>query len=532
MLPDKIMKASGQREDPKIVRGQTGFVAWILVLLIAVGGALGVAYMYRDMLGETKLGQLLNLKAESPSKNIYYCPMHPQIQSDRPGTCPICNMNLEKKAPEKESASKQKPAALTKAKDLYYCPMHPQIQSDKPGTCPICNMDLVKKQGEETPMTETLPSGTVRINPDMQQLIGVEYGEVTEQPLSKTILTVGRLAYDETKITRIQTKIEGWIEKTFVDFTGMLVKKGQPLISVYSPELFSAQQELIIARQTLEALAASEFKEIRANAESLYTSTKERLRLWNIPEGEIKQIEQRGAPIRALTFYSPIDGFVINRNAYPGQRIAPDTELYTIADLSTIWVLADVFEYEMARIQMGQTATMELSYFPGETFKGVISYIYPVLDNTSRTLKVRVQFPNPGFKLKPDMWANVTLKIDYGPQLSVPGSAVLDSGTEQIVFVALADGYFEPRRIQLGAQVDNWHIVLSGLKRGEKIVTSGNFLIDSESKLKSALSGMGSPEHAEHGGGPPSGGGDGQKDQGSSHPKAATGGQADHSVHK
>ena len=308
----------------------------------------------------------------------------------------------------------------------------------------------------------------------------------------------------------------------------MLVKKGQPLISVYSPELFSAQQELIIAKQTMDALARSEFGEIRANAESLYTATKERLRLWNISESEVKQIESRSTPVKALTFYSPMDGFIINRNAYPGQRIAPETELYTIVDLSTIWVLADVFEYEIARVQVGQSATMELTYFPGETFKGIISYIYPIVDNTSRTLKVRMQFPNPGFKLKPDMWANVTLKIDYGPQLSVPGSAVLDSGTEQIVFVALGDGYFEPRKVQLGAQVGSRYIVLSGLTRGEKIVTSGNFLIDSESKLKSALSGMGNPEHAGHGG---AASGGGQKGLEPMQPKAAPGVQADHTGH-
>jgi RND family efflux transporter MFP subunit len=504
MIPDKMVKDSPQRQRPKVLLNRNGSVAWVLVLLIAIGGAAGVGYIYRDTLGETKLGQLLHLHTEAPSKDIYYCPMHPQYQSDRPGTCPICNMNLEKMPPEKQVAAMPKtPAekegqASAEKKVLYWTdPMIPGYKSDKPGKSPM-GMDLVPIYEEEAPSAKALPPGAVRIAAQTQQLIGVEYGEVTEQPLSKTILTVGRVTYDETKIARIQSRIDGWIDSVFVDFSGKLVKKGQPLFSLYSPELFSAQQELLIARKTMESLANSEFKDVSANAESLYQSTRERLKLWNISEGEIKQIEKRGAPTRALTLYSPIDGFVLTRNAYPGQRIAPDTELYSIADLSTIWVLADVFEYELARIQLGQTATMELSYFPGETFKGVISFIYPALDNASRTLKVRLQFPNPGFKLKPDMWANVTLKIDYGRQLSVPGSAVLDSGTEQIVFVALADGYFEPRKIELGAQVDNRFIVLSGLQRGEKIVTSGNFLIDSESKLKSALSGMGSPGHAEH----------------------------------
>jgi len=491
---------SRQASVSDFIRRQHGSVAWLLVLIIALVGVLGVAYLYRGMLSETGLGRFFRLSAESHLKDIYYCPMHPQIQSNQPGTCPICNMNLEKRAPEKETAPKQRAETGIPAKDLYFCPMHPQIQSNQPGTCPICNMDLVKKASDETSGPGTHPVGAVRINPEMQQLIGVEYGEVVEEPLFGTLLTVGRLTYDETRIARIQTKIEGWLERTFVDFTGMLVKKGQPLISVYSPELFSAQQELIIARQALEALAASEFSEIKASAESLYTATKQRLRLWNITEGEIREIEKRGVPRRALTFYSPIEGFVITRNAYPGQRIAPDTELYTIADLSTIWLLADVFEYEIARIQLGQTATMELSSFPGEIFTGVVSYIYPMMDSTSRTLKVRVQFPNPGFRLKPDMWANVSLKIDYGRQLSIPVSAVLDSGTEQIVFRALADGYFEPRRIQLGAQVGGRYIVLKGLERGERIVISGNFLIDSESKLKSALSGVESSAHAGHNG--------------------------------
>jgi RND family efflux transporter MFP subunit len=413
-------------------------------------------------------------------------------------------------------------------KILYWVdPMNPSNKSDKPGKAP-CGMDLVPVYAdEEAAGEEPLPAGAVQIGPQKQQLIGVEYGEAAEEALSRSIRTVGGVTYDETKISHVHTRIEGWIEKVFVDFTGELVKKGQPLLSIYSPELVSAQQELLIAKKSKDILGNSPFKEVGAGSLSLYDSSRQRLRLWNVSDAQIKQIEKRGAPITSLTLSSEINGFVLTRNAFTGLRVTPETELYTVADLSTVWVIADVYEYEAPMIKIGQAATMTLPYFPGKMFKGKVTYIYPGLDKTTRTLKVRLEFPNRDFQLKPDMYSNVELHVDYGVQLAVPAEAVLDSGAEQIVFVALDNGYFEPRKVTLGQKVGNRFIIADGLKKGERIVTSGNFLIDSESRLKSAVGGMAGMGHAGHGGEAP------QADTGknSGERQLPSDAQSDHSQH-
>lgn len=378
------------------------------------------------------------------------------------------------------------------AQAVYYCPMHPEYTSDRPGECPICGMTLVKREEPkpEEAHSEAFPPGTVRIDPRKQQLIGVTVGEVTFGPITHTIRTVGKITYDETKIARVHAKIEGWIEKVHVDFVGKFVRKGQPLLEIYSPELVATQQELLLALRAKELLGRSSYRDVASGAASLYEASRKRLEFWDIPEEEIQRIQRRGEPLRTLTLYAPVSGYVLARNAFERQRVTPETELYTIADLSTVWVLVDIYEYEAPMVRLGQKATMTLPYFPGEVFHGRVVYIYPQLDNTTRTLKVRLEFPNPGLRLKPDMYADVQLQISYGQQLSVPEEAVLDSGTEQIVFVAHEGGYFEPRRVRVGPKVANRYIILSGLKPGERIVTSGNFLVDSESRLKSALTGM------------------------------------------
>ena len=403
-------------------------------------------------------------------------------------------------------------------KVLYWQdPMHPAYKSDKPGKAPDCGMDLVPIYETDVEPKANLPEGAFQISPEKQQLIGVQYGEAAYSPVSKTVRAVGRLAYDETKIVRIHTRFEGWIEKVWVDFTGKLVEKGQPLISVYSPELLQTQQEFMLARRGREELAESTFRGAINASESLYQAARKRLELWDINEAQIAELEKSGKPTKTLTLYAPTDGFVLTRNAFPKQRVTPETELYAIADLSTIWVIADVYEYEAPEIKLGQTANVTLAYYPGRTFRGKVTYIYPQLDSATRTLKVRIELANPKFELKPDMYANAELKIDYGKRLVVPQEAVLDSGSEQTIFIAHEGGYFEPRKVQLGAKVDNTFIVLGGLKAGERVVTSANFLVDSESKLKSAAGGMGMPG-MNHGGG------------GAANSKPSP--QADHSQHQ
>lgn len=304
----------------------------------------------------------------------------------------------------------------------------------------------------------------------------------------------------QTMIARVYPKISGWIDQVYVDFTGKAVKQGQPLLSLYSPDLVTAQQELITARKARDTLGAGQFTDAGRSSLALYESARQRLLLWDIGEAQIRQILKAGTPSKSLALASPAGGFVLTRNAYPGQRVTPETELYSIADLSIIWVLADVYEYELPMIQLGQTGIMSLPYFPGKTFTGKITYIYPELDPTTRTLKVRLECPNPDLHLKPDMYANVEFTIDYGKKLTIAQQAVLDSGTEQVVFVALEGGYFEPRRITLGRRVGDHFIVLDGLRPGERVVTSATFLIDCESQLKSALGGLGTGAHAGHGG--------------------------------
>src|SRR6266542_838649 len=382
-------------------------------------------------------------------------------------------------------------------KVLYWVdPMHPAYKSDKPGKAPDCGMDLVPVYAEEGSVARTnLPEGAFQITPEKQQLIGVRYGAAEFKAVGRTLRAVGRLAWDETKITRVHPRVEGWIEEVFVDFTGKQVGKGQPLISVYSPELWQTQQEYLLALKGRDELANSPFHEAVAGSASLLAAARKRLELWDIEMAQLEHLEHTGKPFKALKMYAPSDGFVLTRNAFPKQRVTPETELYTIADLSTIWVIADIYEYEAPEIKIGQSATVTLAYFPGRSYRGKVTYVYPQLDNATRTLQARIEIANPGFALKPDMFANVELAIGYGKQVVVPQEAVMDSGAEQLVFVAHEGGYFEPRNVRLGAKVDNEFIVLGGLKAGERVVTSANFLIDSESKT-SLLSNP--ADHSQH----------------------------------
>jgi RND family efflux transporter MFP subunit len=344
--------------------------------------------------------------------------------------------------------------------------------------------------GGQAQQMENMTPGTVVLDAATQQKIGVTYATVRRARLNRTIDTVGLVQMDEEKISRVHVKIAGWINKVYLNYVGKLVKKGEPLFTLYSPDLVATEQEYLIAHRGQQYLSKTPYSDVSAGANSLLDATRDRLRLWDISDAQIHNLETTGKAERDMTLYSPIDGFVMTRNAYEQTYVTPETDLYDIADLSTIWVYVDIFEYEAPFVHVGQTAQMQLSYFPGKTYRGKVTYIYPTLDPKTRTIKVRLEFPNPGYELKPDMYADVQLNVDYGAQTLVPSEAVLNSGTRQVVFIAKPNGYFEPRDIKIGDQFDGQTVVLAGLKPGEKIVASGNFLIDSESRLGAAMQQM------------------------------------------
>jgi RND family efflux transporter MFP subunit len=429
--------------------------------------------------------------ATSERKVLYwYDAMNPQHHYDKPGKAPdgmdLVPMYADQKTPPAQSTST---SPKGERKILYwYDPMHPQYKSNKPGTAPDCGMDLVPKYADE--QAASMAPGSVMISADKQQLIGVRTAEVKRETLIRDVRTTGQVAADESKIAHVHVKINGFIDKVFVDYIGQLVKKGQPLFTLYSPDLVSTQEEYLIAKRGEKTLGTSPFSEVAQSSQSLLRSTRERLKLWDISDEQIKKLDESGQVQRTITFYSPVAGVVTDRKAFPNTSVNPDTELYTVSDLSTIWVNADVFEYEVPFVKVGQHAEMQLSYYPGKKWNGRVSFIYPTVDPTTRTVKVRLEFPNPDLQLKPQMFADVQLTVNYGNRVVVPQEAVLDSGREQTVFVAKDGGYFEPRKITTGAKLDGKVVVLSGLKAGETIVTSGNFLIDSESRLKSAAGSM------------------------------------------
>ncbi len=340
-----------------------------------------------------------------------------------------------------------------------------------------------------------IPADAVMISPERQQLIGVRTARVERASVEHTIRTVGEVTYDERRVAHIHTRIKGWIEKLHVDFTGKLVEKGQPLLEIYSPELVSTQEEYLLALRARDSLGNSPFAEIASSSRSLLEATRRRLLLWEITPEQIRELEERNEPQTTLTLFSPIRGFVINKNAWEGKFVGPQDELYTIADLRRVWVLADVYESELDYVRPGQPAAISLSYLPGQEFTGRVDYIYPYLEGETRTVKVRVVLDNPGWQLKPDMFANVQLRTRLGEALMIPEDAVIDTGERQVVFLALPGGHFQPREIEVAGRFNGKIRVLSGLEEGDTVVSGATFLIDSESKLRSAMGNMAGHQH-------------------------------------
>ncbi|HET9480934.1 MAG TPA: efflux RND transporter periplasmic adaptor subunit [Candidatus Polarisedimenticolia bacterium] len=430
--------------------------------------------------------------AVAERKQLYHCPMHPTMVSDQPGDCPICQMRLVPIEEPSEPDSAAGPGGGTKI--IYRSTMNPSEVSDSPGKDSM-GMEMVPVEVDssaEAAGPAVAGRAPVKLTGRKWQLIGVRTARVERRPASRTIRAVGRVTYDETRLHHIHTKVAGWIERLYANATGELVTKGHPLLTIYSPELVSSAEEYLLARRTREELGDSEVESLRRSGEGLVESARRRLLLFDVTPAQIEALETRGEALRTLTLFAPVTGHIIVRNVQQGQRIDAGTNLLDIADLGRVWVLADIYEYELPFVRQGQRATMSLSYLPGRRFEGRVDLIYPMVSEQTRTVKVRIEFPNPDLALKPDMFAEVELHSDLGDRIVIPDSAVISSGQRDVVFVDLGDGTLAPREIKLGVRLQDEVEVLEGISEGESLVVSGNFLIDSESRLKAALNAAGS----------------------------------------
>jgi RND family efflux transporter MFP subunit len=431
-------------------------LAGITILLTLAGAALFI-----------ECSKKADIHAQAGQETVYHCPMHPNYLSHQSGNCPICGMTL---VPVNSSTPQMEKG---KGKALYYRDaMNPSFTSDKPGKAPD-GMDLV-------PVYESEDQGNgVRIDPAMVQSIGVQTEKAMVRTLMRDVRATATIMPDERRVSIITTKVMGYIEKLFVNYTGQRVKVGQALYSVYSPDLVGAQAEY------LQVFKNNDSKD----SGQLLRSARKRLMNWDLTEAQIADLEKRGSPERALTIVSPAEGLVAEKMVVEGQTIEPGMQLYKVVDYSRVWVEAAIYQQDIPLVTIGQKGTIDLDFYPGEHFTGMITYIAPELNMESRTLKVRLETPNtPTFKIKPGMNANVMIhSIINKKAITVPDQAVIHSGTRTLVVIAKGGGYFEPREINIGRTAGGYTEVLSNVREGEEIVVSSQFLIDSESNLKAAI---------------------------------------------
>jgi multidrug efflux pump subunit AcrA (membrane-fusion protein) len=438
----------------------------------------------------------------------YQCPMHPTYISDKSGTCPICGMDLvpieknrsessEKStvtSPSTEQAAvseknKIEPSASGDRKILFYRnPMDPSISSPVPAKDEM-GMDYVPVYSDEVSLPDKVVKGlaTVTIDEKGIRLAGIQTEKAVKQKLEGDIRAVGLVKPDETLVRHVHTKNSGWIEKLYVNTTGQLVKAGQTLLTIYSPQLLGSQEEFLRARENAMRFANSSIPEVRKGGEDLLKAARRRLELFDVPESLIQEIERTNMPKRTVTLLSPVSGFVTAKGVYEGQQVEPGMELFTITDLSRIWIEADFYEFEAPLIRLGQKAVFTFPFDPKAQKAGQISYIYPYLDPQSRTLRARFEFQNNDFSLKPEMYVNVSMKIETLDSVVVPDSSIMNTGVRQIVFVRIGEDRFEPREVKVGYRSGGLTQILSGVNADEKVVVRANFLLDSESRLRAAI---------------------------------------------
>jgi Cu(I)/Ag(I) efflux system membrane fusion protein len=482
MERDTDTRLGSQPKRPRM-RGIVWLALGVLVIGFAAGGTAVWWFMRSD--------------EESPAtavapeqKPLYQCPMHPSITSDHPGDCPICGMKLVEVKPD-QSAPGGTPAPGERKIVFYRSPMDPKQTSHTPRKDEM-GMDYVPVYEDEVPgaggpQVEGL--ATVTIDPMRQQLIGLRTAPVTRGSVAGSWRTVGRVEVDPTRVRKTNVKVEGYIERMYVDFVGRRVRKGEPLFSIYSPSLLATENEYVLALQTRDALARG--GAFGDSGDSLVASARRKLELWDVPAKEIERLEQTRQPSKLLTFLSPIAGVVTAKNVVEGARVNPGDTPYEITDLGMVWVMADAYETDLARVHVGMPATLTVQAYPNQPFQGNVEFIDPLLDPKTRTAKVHVHFPNPAGVLKPEMFGNIVLEGTKREGLRIPADAVIRSGTEDVVFLALGNGKFAPRQVQLGAKSGDQIEVVGGLTEGQEVVLRANFLVDSESQLRSSLSAIG-----------------------------------------
>jgi len=460
----------------------------IVLLIIALAG-LGLYYF----LSNFRPGKMQSTGKEEAAQagHLYFCPMHPDYQSDKQGDCPICFMKLVEQKPAEGAQSRGNKESASPGETIYICPMHPQIISDKPGDCPICGMKLVERKESEKAEAEPTagPSGLapVNVNELQRKQMGLAFGAVGRQRITKEIRTSARIVPDETRLYRVTTKIEGYLDKLYVNVTGQAVRKGQPLFTVYSPELVASQQEFLTSLPFAQQLAYSSDPTVSASGKRLRDAARKRLKLWDISDAQIDQLEKTGQVEKYLTLYAPAGGYVIEKHILAGQKIMPGEALLVIADLSAVWAEADIYESDIPYVKEGMPVTLTLSYWPGKSFRGEVSFLYPYLDAQTRTLKARLNIKNPELLLKAEMYADAHLVYDLGEKLALPEGALMQTGTRSYVFVAGDGDEIRPVEVTVGTRSEGYYELLSGLEAGDRVVTSANFLVDSESSLKAAL---------------------------------------------